>query len=65
MHYYSQWRQEWLSGKALECYQRGIDVDNLTELGDPCPPPCQAATHRGFDPLHEHQARTKKGQGIP
>jgi len=31
MHDYSQWRQEWQWGKALECYLRGIDVDNLAE----------------------------------
>ena len=30
MHDYSQWRQSG-SGKTRECYQRGIDVDNLAE----------------------------------
>ena len=30
-HDYSQWRQKWQCGKARECYQRGIDLDNLAE----------------------------------
>ncbi|MGB7631899.1 MAG: hypothetical protein WBM29_12580 [Candidatus Deferrimicrobium sp.] len=31
MHDYSQQRQKWQWGKARECYQMGIDVDNLAE----------------------------------
>ena len=34
MYDYSQLRQKWQWGKARECYQRGIDVDNLAEEFD-------------------------------